>query len=88
MLKELGPQEWFFKELADITKMNFRFGDKQRPVEYVLELSNVMSVSNLAIFLSFPSYVLHPFSYSSLTSFKMYFFRCLLTEIVFSGCSD
>ena len=40
MLREIGPQEWVFKELQDMTNMEFRFVEDDHPDEYAVNLSS------------------------------------------------
>ncbi|KAL8568009.1 hypothetical protein ACOMHN_029184 [Nucella lapillus] len=42
MLKKEGPQEWVFKECRDLSAMQFRFKDKEKPRNYVSHLSAVL----------------------------------------------
>ncbi|XP_066956310.1 insulin-degrading enzyme [Macrobrachium rosenbergii] len=39
LLKNQGPQEWVFNECRDLSAMNFRFKDKERPQSYVCGLA-------------------------------------------------
>jgi len=39
MVRREGPQEWIFKECGDLSAMDFRFKDKQKPRPYVQALS-------------------------------------------------
>ncbi|XP_013403642.1 insulin-degrading enzyme [Lingula anatina] len=42
MLKREGPQEWIFKELQDLSHMQFRFKDKERPQGYACQVASVL----------------------------------------------
>ncbi|XP_076461437.1 insulin-degrading enzyme-like [Babylonia areolata] len=42
MLKKEGPQEWVFKECKDLSAMQFRFKDKEKPRNYVCSLSSML----------------------------------------------
>lgn len=42
MLKEAGPQEWIFEELRDLSNTSFRFKDKERPQNYVTNVSEAL----------------------------------------------
>ncbi|XP_060579124.1 insulin-degrading enzyme-like, partial [Ruditapes philippinarum] len=53
MLKKEGPQEWIFKECADLSAMHFRFKDKERPRGYTSALSGILHDVPLEECLSF-----------------------------------
>jgi secreted Zn-dependent insulinase-like peptidase len=40
MLRKIGPQEWVFKELQDMTNMEFRFVEDDHADEYAVNLSS------------------------------------------------
>lgn len=40
MLRELGPQKWVFDELQCLSKVQFRFKDKEKPQSYVCSLAS------------------------------------------------
>lgn len=40
MLKQLGPQRWVFDELQRLSKVQFRFKDKEKPQSYVCSLAS------------------------------------------------
>ena len=42
MLKKLGPQKWVFDELAGLSKVQFRFKDKEKPQSYVCRLASLL----------------------------------------------
>uniref|UniRef100_A0A646QDK3 Insulin-degrading enzyme n=1 Tax=Hemiscolopendra marginata TaxID=943146 RepID=A0A646QDK3_9MYRI len=42
MLRHNGPQEWFFREFADINKITFRFKDKEKPQTYTCTLAGLL----------------------------------------------
>ncbi|KAL3863624.1 hypothetical protein ACJMK2_005374 [Sinanodonta woodiana] len=42
MLKNEGPQEWVFKECQNLSAMQFRFKDKERPRNYTSSLAAVL----------------------------------------------
>lgn len=39
LLRQVSPQEWIFKELQDIGKMEFRFAEEQPQDDYAAELA-------------------------------------------------
>lgn len=40
MLSDLGPQKWVFDELQGLSKVQFRFKDKEKPQSYVCGLAS------------------------------------------------
>jgi insulysin len=42
MVKEKGPQEWFFQEVKTILDLQFRFQDKEEPMDHVSDLAETM----------------------------------------------
>lgn len=42
MLRKLGPQKWVFDELAGLSKVQFRFKDKEKPQSYVCRLASLL----------------------------------------------
>eukprot|EP01016_Furgasonia_blochmanni_P029771 TRINITY_DN31188_c0_g1_i2.p1 TRINITY_DN31188_c0_g1~~TRINITY_DN31188_c0_g1_i2.p1 ORF type:complete len:255 (+),score=21.14 TRINITY_DN31188_c0_g1_i2:64-828(+) len=42
MIRERGPQEWFFQEVKTIVELQFRFQDKEEPIEHVSDLAENM----------------------------------------------
>ncbi|KAI7727902.1 hypothetical protein M8C21_010191 [Ambrosia artemisiifolia] len=41
LLRQVGPQEWIYRELQDIANMDFTFAEEQPQDEYAAELSDV-----------------------------------------------
>ena len=39
LLKEAGPQQWVFDELANIAQMRFKFAEEEDACEYALRLA-------------------------------------------------
>ncbi len=39
MLRSLGPQKWVFDEIHGLSKVQFRFKDKEKPQSYVCSLA-------------------------------------------------
>ncbi|XP_070209984.1 insulin-degrading enzyme-like [Littorina saxatilis] len=54
MLKKEGPQEWVFQECMDLSTMQFRFKDKEKPRNYVCHLSNMLNEFPIEEVLSAP----------------------------------
>ncbi|XP_068634694.1 nardilysin-like [Aristolochia californica] len=44
LLRQVGPQEWVFKELQDIGNMEFRFAEEQSQDDYAVELAENLLV--------------------------------------------
>lgn len=40
MLRKLGPQKWVFDELEGLSRVQFRFKDKEKPQSYVCSLAS------------------------------------------------
>lgn len=41
LLRQVGPQEWIYRELQDIANMDFTFAEEQPQDEYAAELSGI-----------------------------------------------
>lgn len=54
LLKREGPQQWIFDECTQISKMQFRFKDKENPLGLVSGLAHAMQVYPLPEVLSAP----------------------------------
>lgn len=52
LLRGAPPQEWIFKELQDIGKMEFRFAEEQPQDDYAAELAGFCTSFDPCLFIS------------------------------------